>query len=143
MKPDEFEKQLQRQPLRTVPPEWRAEILGQARQAMEANSLPPEQAGERLVAAWWREWLWPCPEAWAGIAALWMVILGLNATTPSQEQLTAQKAASSPSVQAAPLLAEQRRELARLLESPADLPPVRKPLTAPGPRSEGMSPSKV
>jgi hypothetical protein len=26
----------------------------------------------------WRDWLWPCPQAWAGLAATWLIILGMN-----------------------------------------------------------------
>jgi hypothetical protein len=58
----DFEKRLQEQPMREIPGHWRATILAVAQ-------TPP---------AWWREWLWPCPRAWAGLAAAWVVILGLN-----------------------------------------------------------------
>lgn len=28
--------------------------------------------------ALWRDWLWPCPRVWAGLAAVWLVILLMN-----------------------------------------------------------------
>ena len=69
MKPDDFESQLQRQIPKPLPPEWRAEILQAARQA--AAQPPRPTAG-------WSVWLWPCPQAWAGLAAVWVAILALN-----------------------------------------------------------------
>jgi len=62
MNPD-FENQLQRQPMRAVPPHWRMRIL--------AASAEPAPAG-------WRQWFWPCPQAWAALAAVWVLILGIN-----------------------------------------------------------------
>lgn len=56
---DEFEQFLSQQPLHGVPPGWRREIL------------PDRQPT-------WREWLWPSPVAWATVAAMWLVILGLQ-----------------------------------------------------------------
>jgi hypothetical protein len=136
MKPDTFEKQLQHQPLRKLPAEWRAEILQSARASASANSsrLTPR------AAPWWREWLWPCPQAWAGLAAAWIIIVSLNATTSSRSSEMAKQAPNhSPEMET---LAAQRRELARLLDNFAETAP--KPKAAPpGPRSENFSPRKV
>src|SRR6185503_16798594 len=77
MKPHDFEKQLQRQPLRAAPGEWREEIL----QASLASVSPHASRLAPDALPWWREWLWPSPQAWAGLAAVWLVILGLNSTT--------------------------------------------------------------
>jgi hypothetical protein len=65
----DFEKRLQEQRRRKIPSHWREEILRAAR---------PQPA----VAPWWREWLWPCPRAWAGLAAAWGFIFLLQLTTP-------------------------------------------------------------
>ncbi|PYK58897.1 MAG: hypothetical protein DME21_14645, partial [Verrucomicrobia bacterium] len=73
MRPEDFEKQLQRQPLRKIPAEWRGEILDAARRAHEPQPSQP--------ASWWRALLWPCPQAWAGLAAVWVLILALNSVT--------------------------------------------------------------
>jgi len=51
----------------------------------------------------WRQWLWPCPRAWAGLAAAWLVILGMN--------LAAGKGPSRP---ASARLAVSRQELLEL-----------------------------
>ena len=131
MKPDDFENQLQRQPLRAVPSEWRAEIL----QAARASHLTPH------ALPWWREWLWPSPQAWAGLAAIWLVILGLNATTSSQSVEIA-KQTSKPSPEVETTLAAQRRELARLLDNFSEPTPAPK-AGPPGPRSENISPPRV
>jgi len=60
---DQFEELLKSQPLRHVPPEWRAEILASAPAPCSAD---------------WRGWLWPSPYAWGALAAVWLVIVGLS-----------------------------------------------------------------
>jgi hypothetical protein len=136
MKPDDFEKQLQRQPLREVPAPWREEVLEAARRASASRASRLQSQ----ACLGWREWLWPCPQAWAGLAALWMIILGLNATAPAGPGLTAKQSPAPPS-ETGPTLAAQRRELARLLDNVAE--PAQAPKAPPGPRSEGFAPSKV
>jgi len=135
MKPDEFEQQLQSRPLRPVPSEWRAEILEAAHRA----SCPRPAVTDRPPAPWWREWLWPCQQAWAGLAAVWMLLLGWQFAAPSAPSSVTRQ---SPDPEKQTALAAQRRELARLLEVPADPAPAAEPV-APGPRSERISPSKV
>jgi hypothetical protein len=108
MNPDDFENQLKSQPWRMVPSAWRREILGVARDpaALAATLIPTDSPYQ------WREWLWPHPIAWAGLAALWMVVLGLHWTQPDA-QVQLRMASSSipdqptPAVQMA--LAEQRK----------------------------------
>jgi len=62
---DDFEQKLRRQPMREIPSDWREEIL---------STASPGSAATK----WWNEWLWPSPQAWVGLAAVWFVILGLN-----------------------------------------------------------------
>lgn len=151
MKPDEFEKQLQRQPFRPVPETWRAEILREAKASVAADVRSDEAHAVaqpiRLLTsaatthAWWREWLWPSPQAWAGLATVWLVILALNITGSAQTSNMAKHATPTP---ADASLSMQRRELARLLDKDNFNEPVPVPKPAPtGPRSEGLSPSKV
>ena len=114
MKEDDFEERLRRQPLRPIPPEWRAEILEAARAVASPNRQP-------APAPWWLEWLWPCPQAWAGLAAVWMLILTLQFQTPSPpESLTETRADNSPSRIMA--IDERRRELIEVLDQLSQTP---------------------
>ncbi|PYM13959.1 MAG: hypothetical protein DME18_07795 [Verrucomicrobia bacterium] len=129
MRPEDFEKQLQRQPLRKIPAEWRGEILDAARRAHQ----PQPSAFNPQPASGWRELLWPCPQAWAGLAAVWVLILALNSVTREPA-----RAAQSPNTPRAPevliALKEHRRWLAELTgpSAPVEAP---KPFV-PRPRSE-------
>ncbi|SRR6266511_1082063 len=130
METNEFERQLGRQSLRRVPSEWRAEILS-AVEGVYPDSSCDTHHGSR--APWWRELLWPCPQAWAGLAAVWAVVLVLNLASrePAQVAKTS-KAAPAPELLIA--LREHRRLLAELIGSPAVVEPP-KPFE-PRPRSE-------
>jgi hypothetical protein len=133
MKPDEFEQQLQRQPLRTPPEEWRREILEAANAAARARTpafSPPCEL-------WWREWLWPSPRAWAGLAAAWVIILALN-TTRLATPVGVASVSPPPSREMIMALSAQRRELAELLGDAQETSPARKP-APPRPRSERQS----
>jgi hypothetical protein len=141
MKPDEFEQQLQRLPRQPVPPEWRAEILELARATDAARVVHHEASTTQRPTRFpsWREWLWPCPQAWAGLAAVWMILLALQVTTPSKRSSIVRR---SLSLDKQFVLAAQRRELERLLDVPTDPAPASKP-AVPGPRSERISLPKV
>ena len=64
-----FENKLAEQNLRAAPAQWRAEILREARST--AVQPAPDVTG-------WRSWLWPAPQAWAALAACWLVLLAVN-----------------------------------------------------------------
>ena len=88
MNTDDFEKRLQRQPLRQMPGEWREEILSAARQASlpehaprTTHHVPPSPSLLSTLHHQLSTLLWPHPTAWAGLAAVWVVILGINLTT--------------------------------------------------------------
>jgi len=152
MKSD-FEKELERRPWRNVPREWRAEILGKAlssgagfQPARKILAAREDEHGQdaragRLEACpttlvWWREMLWPCPQAWAGLAAVWLIILGLRLMAGSEAGAPAQvvSAPASPELRAA--LDEQRRLFTELLPLPEPPPPVRHQEPAERPRSQ-------
>lgn len=84
MNDDFLEKRLRELPRREVPPEWCTEILSAAASAKPRRSvtwLPSFVALKSL--------LWPHPYAWAGLAAVWVVIAGLNFSGPRGEALYA------------------------------------------------------
>ncbi|MBI5683958.1 MAG: hypothetical protein HZC54_02660 [Verrucomicrobia bacterium] len=133
MNSDDFEKKLKRQPMRAIPAEWRAQMLREARLAAAPEPMP------RL--AWWRKLLWPRPIAWASLAAAWVIIAILHTLTPAVPSLVAQQ---TPSPRETMLrFAEQRRELAALLNLSAETTAPQKSKSA-GPRSELlMSPASA
>jgi hypothetical protein len=116
MNSDDFEKRLQQQPIREVPVDWRSEILSGARQA----SLPPHASHTprpsllSTLNSQLSTLLWPHPTAWAGLVAIWLVILGVNVTTRDASQMAA-KHASPASPQVFLAFQEQERLLAELL----------------------------
>jgi hypothetical protein len=143
MNHDAFESRLQRQPLRPLPGEWRAGILSAARQAVSAQAAPratpPVHVPRSLLSTLNSQLstlLWPHPMAWTGLAAVWLVILGINLATRDATARVARHAAPvSPQVFMA--FQEQERLLSELIgpsEPPATEPP---PPHPPRPRSEG------
>ena len=132
---DQFENSLRRQPLRTIPPAWREEILA----AAEAHRRPAVIHAPTLAAllgSRLRELFWPAPQAWAGLAAIWLVILGANFVMhePSPRDFALRAAPSAQVMRE--MLKEQQQLFAELVgpedKSESDRP---KPL-APQPRSQ-------
>ena len=113
----QFERRLKRQPMRPAPPEWRAEILSAARQA--ANSRPTNLIARSSSLCSLRSQLaallWPYPRAWAALAAVWLLALGLHLANrePSWQSLVHQ--ATRPSPQMREMLLQQELMLAELI----------------------------
>lgn len=124
---DEFEQHLARQPLRPLPPEWRAEILGAATAAAAVST----EAEPRRSAPWWREWLWPTPVAWGALATCWAAILVLNRLAlPSAAQVAETRANARLALAYQALLRDYHTvEPATSVRSPAPTatPPPRRP----------------
>jgi len=140
MNTDDFEKRLRRQqPLRELPAEWRAEILGLARKQIGSDQPAPRSflsvLQVKLTAL-----LWPHPKAWTALAAAWMIIASLLSYSPDRGKQIAQNA--PPSSELIAVVKQQRRELAKLVEPslPADTEPPKS--FSPGPRSQTISQSK-
>src|ERR1035437_1002053 len=142
MSPDDFEKRLQRQPLRQLPSEWRQEILSAARQTSSpyhasriTHHAPPSRSLLSTIHHQLSTLLWPHPVAWAGLAAVWVAILGINLTTRDASTAVA-KHASPVSPQVFLAFQEQERLLTELL-GPRETPVAERPKAGPAwPRSE-------
>ena len=107
--PDDFEGRLGRVPLRAVPAQWRSEILRAASGAtFAARPVPRPSLAQMLTRL-----LWPSPRAWAGLAAVWLVLAGVNLTTRGAPSVIASAVPSTaPEIRMA--LEEQQRLAAEL-----------------------------
>jgi hypothetical protein len=140
---DELERRLQRQPSRPVPAEWRHQILSVARQTAGAEHAPStthhalhQPSLLSTFNSQLKTLLWPHPAAWAGLAAIWVLILGFNLATRDATPLMA-KRASPVSPQVFMAFREQERLLTELL-GPREAPVAERPKPRqPSPRSEG------
>ena len=100
---EKFEQRLSRQPLRPIPHEWRVEVLAAALSASRPAPRAPFLAtlGHQLSTL-----LWPHPQAWAGLAAVWIFIFAVNFSMRDASPRMAEKSAPpSPAV-----LVELRRQ---------------------------------
>jgi len=136
MNSDDFEKRLQRQPLRPIPPEWRTEIL-QTAAARSTRNPNPETRNPSLLSALF----WPHPKAWAGLAAVWVLIFALRFASQGTLPKIAQATPSSPQTIAVNLK-EQQQILAELMGTGATSPEVDRPKHfVPQPHSELRRPT--
>ncbi|HUZ06550.1 MAG TPA: hypothetical protein VMV89_03590 [Candidatus Paceibacterota bacterium] len=103
MKPEDFEQKLQRQPLRQVPGEWRAEILAVAEHASRPK---PRASFLSTLNQQLSTLLWPHPKAWAGLAAVWILIFAVDFSTRDKSPVMAEKV-SPPSPE---MIAELKKE---------------------------------
>lgn len=113
-----FEKRLQRQPLREAPSAWREEILSAARQPQPSRDASGvtwhslfANLNSRLSTL-----LWPHPQAWAGLAAAWVLICALNFAYREAAPPASAHRVSLPSPQMRELLRAQGQLLAELVE---------------------------
>ncbi|HTA30971.1 MAG TPA: hypothetical protein VK731_10820 [Candidatus Cybelea sp.] len=113
----DFEKRLQEMPLREIPGLWKDRIMAAAQ---------PQPA-------WWQEWLWPNPRAWAGLAAAWAIILLLHITAPGESG--AAGTGSSASWQNFAFLRQETELIARFSDSEEKRPAASAPPAATKPRS--------
>ena len=137
MNTDDFEKQLQRQSPRQIPAGWREEILRTAQAGAHAVDRRQSPLLFRAGLTLWRELIWPCRHAWSGMAALWLVLLAVNARVTDAPKVPMTTATGTPAggIQ---LFEEQRRVLVELT-GPLELPPAepsQRSRPRPRPRSE-------
>src|SRR4051794_39536286 len=84
---NDFERTLSEQIFRTPQPDRRDALFG--RVGGPANEIEP--------ARWtWRDWFWPSPQAWAGLAALWIVFAVLSMSDRPASGATTSLRAPSP-----------------------------------------------
>ena len=143
---NEFEQRLRRVPVKPIPADWRAEILAAATPMPAVRAAKARGswlgwlgrmgglADDRLEACptFIRAVLWPHPRAWAGLAAVWVVILLLHVSQRDESPVPLSKSAPpSPALLAE--LRQQQQLLAELLGGPAapdaDRPQTRSPRT--------------
>ena len=113
---DPFEKRLEGIPRRPVPQAWRRKILSAAREV-----TPPQQvadSGYSLISrinSMLTASLWPHPKAWAGLAAVWLLMFGLSIATREPSQPGFAQKPARPSPQMREMLRQQERLLAELV----------------------------
>ena len=133
---EQFERRLSRQPLRQIPAEWRGEILRAGRRAAVAEIGDAGTASLPMLN--WRMALanifWPHPKAWAGLAAVWILIFAVDFSMRDTAPVMAEKA-TPPSPEVVAELKQQQRMLAELIgaNQSRDAEP---PRFLPQPRSE-------
>jgi hypothetical protein len=133
MKPDNFEEKLHRQPLKEIPAGWREEILAAA--TSRHSSRVTRHSFLSTLNAQLSILLWPHPRAWAGLAAVWILILAVNYSMRDQSPVSAEKS-SPPSPEIIVELRQQQRMLAELI-GPRDTSDAdRSKSFVPPPRSE-------
>jgi hypothetical protein len=131
---DDFEKRIQRQPLRKIPGEWRAQILADCR-GSKVEDRAQEQFWLSTLVSRLPTVLWPHPKAWAGLAAIWIFIFALNFSMRDETQTVAVKSAP-PSPEVVAELKQQQRLFAELIGANDLRDADRQKLFSPRPRSE-------
>jgi hypothetical protein len=138
MNTDDLEQRLQRQPLRPVPAKWREEILTAAQTVEPSRHLSPatRHAWLSTLNHQLSTVLWPHPKAWAGLAAVWVVILAVNFATRDPLPVREARNATPPSPQLREMLKEQEQLLAELVGPIERLAADRPKPVAPQPHSQ-------
>lgn len=135
MNMDDFEQKLQRLTLRQPPAALREEILTAAHAAIRTNKTDSESGWLADL----RALLMRIPVAWSAVAAIWLVIIGINSLLFVPSELAVAKAATPPQ-DALTVWNLRQVEIKLLANGPADLPglvPRRSdPAVPPRPRSD-------
>ena len=132
MKPDDFEQKLQCQSLRQLPAEWRGEILDAA--TSRHSSCATRHSFFPTFNLQLSTLFWPHPKAWAGLAAVWVLIFAVDFSVRDKSPVMAEKA-SPPSPEVIVELKQQQRMLAELI-GPSQAREAEIPKILPLPRSE-------
>ena len=135
--PNQFERRLSHQPLRQVPPEWRADILAAVRDAQTSRhpSFVTHHSWLSAISSQLSTIFWPHPRAWAGLAAVWIFIFAVNFSTRDHSQRLAKKSAP-PSPEVVAELRQQKLLFAELIGATETHVADRQKLFKARPRSE-------
>jgi len=110
----------------------RREVIGQMEKPPVArNEWPP--LGALLLL--WRELIWPCRRTWAGLAAVWMVLLTLQLASRDPAEVAARKT-PPPSPEVLMVLRQQQLLFAELVERSESRVADRPKTVPPRPRSQ-------
>ena len=136
MNSEDFEKSLQQQQFRQVPPTWKSEVLSNAR--LSAGT-PSYVSVSRVIIAVLRSQpsmiFWPSPKAWLSLAAIWMLLFFAN-TSLNETHATTASTASLPERERM-LVWKQQEQLLNELLGPEETHVADRPRpAAPSPRSE-------
>lgn len=117
---NELEQKFQRQSLRQIPTEWRAEILAAANAELESPAVTVSPCS--FLAAIWRQLsslLWPHQLAWGGLAVVWILIFALQCSIHDHSKMdhspTLAQKGSPPSPEMIAELRQQQRLFAELM----------------------------
>lgn len=136
MNDNQFEEHLRRQPPREIPAGWQTEILSAARSAGSRTSArDPQPSLLSTLISQLSTVFRPYPQAWAGLAAAWVVILTLQLTSRDPTEVVARNT-PPPSPEMLMVLRQQRLLLAELVERPEPRAAVRLNAVPPRPRSD-------
>jgi hypothetical protein len=132
MNMENFEQRLSRQPMRKIPGEWRARILV----AADVNRREGVRAfrSATTIRLHLREFFWPHPKAWAGLAAIWIFIFAVNFSMRDKTPDVAEKVLP-PSPEMVAELRQQKILFAELIGS-GDAREAEPPKFFPRPRTE-------
>ncbi len=113
---DSFENRLKATPPRHLPTEWRAEILGPAREAAASGQRRTVDGNRGFtLPTWLTGLLWPHPKAWAGLAAVWVVIIGVNLANRGGDAAPRAEVSAPPSPQMRAILLQQEQLFVELV----------------------------
>lgn len=113
-----FERRLSRQPTREIPTHWRAEILSSAQAAgPRPLTFDPRPSLLATLNHQLSTLFWLNPKAWAGLAAVWVVILTLQLTSRDPTEIGARNT-PPPSPEMIMVLRQQKLLLAELVDRP-------------------------
>ena len=136
MNENQFEERLRRQPPRKVPVGWRNEILSAARAAGSRPSAPdPRPSLLSTLNQQLSTLFWPHSKAWAGLAAVWVVIFALQLTSRDPTEIVA-RITPPPSPEMLMVLRQQKLLLAELVERPEPRAADQPKSVPPRPRSD-------